>query len=205
MGLKSVVIAFPVILLSTPLCHGQADVKATREKVTAEYWEKSIPLIAKLRKTNDKEEVVAVGKLLVSKGDATFVVLTDEKAMDDKLKAYEVRWVDMKGQFLKDPGDRRSLLKIEEFSINVKLAGKGDKCTVSISATNGSGATVKYAKAADAAKGKFDEFPEQTTIMREIEPANYVFKSFRNGKETGKKGPVDCTDTKKAVKVEIQE
>jgi hypothetical protein len=112
---------------------------------------------------------------------------------------------------MKEVADKREELaeRFISFYDSFLVAGiegmNSSTCTVVVGASKGTGAIVKYAKAADAVRmGAFKDMGF-TLVTQEIERAEYIFKSYRSGKETGSTGRVPCVSSTKPVTVTIPE
>src|SRR5262249_28900241 len=153
---------------------------------------------------NPVKEKIAVTEL-TKRTDNTFRILEDKNLLDQKLVAYQNDWYVLKTYLQKYPGDPDVIDRVEVFRTNFALASRGRTCTVVVSASKGLGALVKYAKALDADQGQ--EFKElgPTVVTRELERAEYKFKSFREGTETGSTDAIPCINAKTAVPVVIVE
>jgi hypothetical protein len=142
---------------------------------------------------------------LTKRTDDIFRILEDKNLLDQKLVAYQNDWSTLKFDLQKYPANTSVAHRAEVFRINFALASKARTCTVVVSASRGLGALVKYAKALDADQGQ--EFKElgPTVVTRELERAEYKFKSFREGNETGRTDPIPCIAVKTPVTVVIVE
>ncbi len=141
------------------------------------------------------------------KTDATFSKLKVLGLTDKKFQAYEEYWGGLvKPELQANPRSIVTTTKVGLFPDELAKAAKGGMCTLVISASKGEGAAVHYAKFQDADVGRsFRQLAGTTTIIQEVERAEYVFKCIRNGRETGKTGIVACLDSKTPVKVVIPE
>lgn len=141
------------------------------------------------------------------KTDDAFAKLKTLGLSDRKLLVYEEYWGGLiKPRLQDDPQNAYTTIKVGAFPEELFRAAKGGLCTLVVSASRGEGATVHYAKAHDAQLGRsFRQLAGTTTIIQEIEKAEYVLKCIRNGKETGKTGVIACLDSKTPVKVVIEE
>ena len=79
------------------------------------------------------------------------------------------------------------------FAKNLILAAEGGRCTVSASAADGKGAIIKCAKWVDANGRSFLELG-YTSVLAEVEKAEYVFLAFRGKRETGRTDRKDMVD-----------
>jgi hypothetical protein len=142
---------------------------------------------------------------LTKRTDNMFRILEDKNLLDQKLVAYQNDWSVLKPYLQKYPGDPDVIDRVELFRTNFALAGRGRTCTVVVNASKGLGALAKYAKALDADLG--GEFKDlgPTPATRELERAEYKFKSFRDAKEMGKTDAVACTNVNMTISVFIVE
>jgi hypothetical protein len=118
------------------------------------------------------------------------------------MTSYEAYWKRLQDSPLLTRPESPKLLAVvlTSFSTNLRLAAEGGRCTVSVSASKGNGATVKCAKAADAAAGPYTELGISAT-QAELEKADYIFIAIRNGNETGRTDRRDCTGAKQTVEI----
>jgi hypothetical protein len=144
---------------------------------------------------------------LIRKGCSTIVkeIFSDLKRnelMDEKMTSYQEYWKKLEDSpLLTRPESGKAFEAVlTSYSKNLALAAVGDRCTVSVSASKGNGAVVKYVKAVDAAAGTLSELGISTT-QAEVEKAEYVFVTYRSGKETGRTSKKDCTGSKQIVEV----
>jgi hypothetical protein len=153
---------------------------------------------------NSSGEAATATKMFVSKTDATFKQLAAKKLLDTKFMAYQAYWGKLRPALQEGSLDETTISKLNSFGAQVVKAAKGGDCTVVISASKGSGAIVSYAKAQDAELGRgYTQLPGSTTIVWELEPAEYKFRCFRKGKETGRTDIVKCTQP--VVEITIDE
>lgn len=151
-------------------------------------------------------EAQAAAADFTGKTDLAFSRLAKNQLLDGKFLAYENVWGALKGKLVADPTDKMTVAKVNGFGVQLVTASYGTNCTVVVAASRGEGATVHYAKSHDADLGRpFRQLSGTTTIIQEVEPAEYVFKAFRAGKETGKTDTVACVSTRIPVKVVIAE
>jgi hypothetical protein len=136
----------------------------------------------------------------------TFAQLDKSGLLDPRLAAYENQWTKLK-DLKAAPAEfgERAVTFVEAFIACGTAAHKGTKATVTVGASKGDGALIKYVKAADAAAGVPSNQFGISLVTKEIERAAYIFQAFRNGKETGRTDRVDCTDSKQPVVVTVVE
>jgi hypothetical protein len=122
--------------------------------------------------------------------------------MTDKLKTYEEYWKILQDSPQVKKADSPQMLNaiLVSYGKNLLLAAEGKRCTVTASASNGSGAVVKCAKAADAKSGPFLELGI-SAVSAEVEKAEYVFIAYRKNKETGRTDRKDCTGDNQTVEI----
>lgn len=188
---------------------GQAlaqDTYRKRYRIVSAYVETSAADKTALMAANTPQEAAAAAENFVMKTDSTFQVLAEMRLLDNKLAAYQTHWSLLKPALRANPRDEMTITKLDGFGIEFGKAAKGGKCTIVISASSGEGAIVHYAKAHDAELGRaYRQLPGTTTIIYELERAEYKFKCFRNAKETGRTNVVACTDSKAPVNLVIKE
>jgi hypothetical protein len=136
---------------------------------------------------------------------ATFKELRDKGFMNEKMTKYERYWDSLQKSPPFTKPDFHPMLApvLASYGRNLILAAEGNRCTVSASASKGTGAVVKCAKAADAKSGPFVELGI-TTAQAEVEKAAYVFIAYRNNKETGRTDQKDCTGSNQTVDIPEQ-
>ncbi|MFY9317361.1 MAG: hypothetical protein WAO95_17625 [Burkholderiales bacterium] len=141
-----------------------------------------------------------------SKTDGTFQELSDKSLIDPKLGVYQKFWKSsVKPELETSPFDKATVTTVGWFSSEIGKAAKGGGCTIVIT-TSTRGAFVQFAKAQDADMGRpYRQMPGVTTIIQELERAEYKFKTFRDGKQTGKTDIVACIESNRPVEVVIQE
>lgn len=133
-------------------------------------------------------------KALIESTDRAFDALIGENLLDDRLSVYEIRWrYLLRNELVRGMKSAATIADTQLFFASIVPAIMGDKrtVTVTVSASRGSDAVVKYAKAADAAKGVFGDLG-LTVLTRELERARFVFRTLREGKQTGEV-TWDCT------------
>jgi hypothetical protein len=114
--------------------------------------------------------------------------------LNPRFAVYKAHWAELKPTFQREPTNAVILQKVDLLGTQLVKATASNGCTATITASGGYGAVVHYAKAHDADLGRaFIQLPGTTTIVRELEPAQYKFKAFRSGRETGKTGVIACT------------
>ena len=91
---------------------------------------------------------------LVQKTDYTFNLLQQNQLLDMKLQAYKHSWLDLKPDLSKNPTDPMTRAKFQVFFKNFASATDGTNCTFVVSASQGEGALVMYAKAQDVDTGR---------------------------------------------------
>jgi hypothetical protein len=139
--------------------------------------------------------------------DAAFRLLREEKLTNPRIDAYEGQWKYIK-KF-----DKTSLTFAERvipFAESFITAGREGRnnvltCTVTVTAAKGDGGVIRFIKTAAAAQGGKDKEFGVTVATKDVERAEYIFKCYRNDKETGATKGIACTDTKKPVIVKIPE
>jgi hypothetical protein len=162
-------------------------------------------LFSKMSAAGEGAEAGELSKKLTKSVDTIFEELGEKSLLNEKLQAHRDQWVTLREKIMRDPRSRDIQGSYSRFVKYLVDGAKGTKCTVVVSASNGEGARVKEAKAADAvAGGSFIDLGN-STVVAELEPAEYFFKAFRKDKETGHTDRVKCTDTKKPVSVKIDE
>lgn len=177
-----------------------------RYRIVAAYAESSAADKKALMVANTPAEAAAAADTFAIKTDKAFQQLAEKQLLDKKLTAYQTHWGLLKPALQANPLDKWTITKLGLFGAEVVKAAKGGMCTIVISASGGEGAIVHYAKAHDVDLGRsYSQLPGTTTIIHELERAEYKFKCFRSGKETGKTDIVACTDSKAPVKVVISE
>jgi hypothetical protein len=134
--------------------------------------------------------------------DAVFSDLHSRDLMTKKLETYEKHWKDLRksSHISKPESPKMRDLVMASFATNLFLAAEGGRCTVTVSASGGTGAVVKCAKAADAESGPFRELG-LSTIPADVEKANYVFIAYRKSVETGRTDQKDCTGSTASVEI----
>ena len=148
------------------------------------------------------EHVETIKRIYPTTVKEMFSDLKKNDLIDEKMTSYQEYWKKLEDSplFTRPASPKALAALLTSFSKNVTLAAAGDRCTVSVSASKGNGAVVKYVKAVDAADGSLKELGISTT-QAELEKAEYVFVTFRSGKETGRTSKKDCTGSKQIVEI----
>lgn len=126
-----------------------------------------------------------------------------ENLTNDRLAAYAKYWTYGLGdRFAENPAGQKAAMKVFAAGLAESIKGrKSNKCSVTVVASNGEGAVIKYAKPPDDRKGIFKEMPRPTMVTHDVERAQYIFHSYRNGRETGKTEAIVCTGETQPVVV----
>lgn len=131
-----------------------------------------------------------------------FQKMDSAAVIDDKMTLYKVKWEhSLAASLMMAPESKVTAGSVISFVENLRAAGEGKKCTVTVGSSKGNGAEIWYAKAADA------QFPARylklgdVLAIGDIEKGNYVFLAKREGKETGRETNVACTSATKPVNV----
>jgi len=202
-------IALVSMLLLTMGLRANADEKYERARVNivSEYFKESAPSINGLLGAKDQAEAFTHANEVTYKTDAAFTRLEKLNLIDNKLGVYQNHWSSLlKPALTSNPSDATTATKVGLFRSEISKAVKDGNCTIVITASKGEGATIHYSKAHDADLGRaYRQLPGTTTIIHELERAEYRFKSVRNNMETGKSEIVACIDAKTAVKLVINE
>lgn len=168
-----------------------------------DYSASATKRVAELKSAKTKEDADKAAKGFSASTDDVFRRLESDKLIDDKLEAYRAYWKALGPKLEKAPQNKAVLAAVEAFPDDLLAAAKGNKCTVTVSASKGDGAEITYIKFVDDGKAKDSHFGV-TLVTKEVEAAEYVFRSHRKGAQTGE-SKVKCTDTKKPVAVSVQE
>jgi hypothetical protein len=196
--------ALAVLMLSLALAHYALAQDSYR--IVSDYADRWAGDRGALMAAGTPREAAAAAEKFAIRTDKTFQELAKKRLLDKKLGAYQTHWGLLKPVFEANPRDEMTLTKLDGFSAQFVKAAMGGNCTIVISASAGEGAIVHDAKAHDADLGRaYKELPGTTTIIYELERAEYKFKSFRGKKETGRTDIVACTDSKTPVRVVINE
>ncbi len=200
-----IVFAHTIMFLSAHYCLAQ-DADSRRQEIVYQNMRTDLSLLERVKTATNTVDARSTAETLVTNTDVLFTRLADQDLLNDKLNAYKVQWHQFKPSLLNNPQSAAIHAKAVAFYENINYAAKGDKATVNVASTKGSGASVKYAKEVDAARGRFQDWGgETTTDFKELERGNWIFKLFRGGKETGRTGPVSCTDTESPKTVTVTE
>jgi hypothetical protein len=201
------VAAILTVAINVGMCLAEAaesDQNYKREQIIKEYVSKTRPDLVLLATKKDKIIAKEAASSVIKSTDATFSYLAATKLSNDKIQVYEAAWIPLRATLGEDPQDPATLKEMNEFRTNILLAAsaRSSKSTVFVTASNGNGATVRYAKAADAARLENYLLLGVTPFSpHELERGTYVFKAFRDGVETGSTGNIPCTASTTTVNI----
>ena len=158
------------------------DADTVRLQVIGPFLDRTETLIGEIRFANQ----IAATKL-VQETDALFGALTRSNLVTDGLKSYELAWhYQLQSSLLSSALTLGIAEDVRLFRTGLGLASeRKGTTTVTVSASKGNGAVVKFAKLPDAERGLFTDFGV-TTAVRDIESAKYEFHTYREGRDTGK-------------------
>lgn len=199
-----------VPLVSLPLVQQvYAEDQSDRERygIVSKYHKLSLTDASALMVSDNPKQAFEAASDFTIKTDNTFSQLGKLRLLDNKMVVYQEHWSSsLKPALKNNPRDTGTVFKVGLFRSEIEKAAQGGNCTIVITASNGEGAFVHYAKAQDADLGRsYKQLPGTTTIIQELERAEYKFKSIREGRQTGKTDIVACTDSKTPVKLVISE
>lgn len=174
-----------------------------RQQIIAESFKAADKHLEEWKAATTNKEAARAADSLIAAGNDCFQKLKDADLLNAKLQAYHTHWEHLSAVVQKNANKKGLLEQLDDFIKNLKLAAIGGRCTVSVTTSNGDGATIKYAKIADVDKPFMTL--GQSPVLKEIEKGDYDFKSYRGDTETGDSGRTPCTDPDKAVPVKITE
>ena len=200
------IVLLPILMFLSPdHCNAQ-DAQSKRQELVYRSLKTNLALLHTVKMSTNVADARSNAGALVQRTDELFIRLNDQNLLDNKMKAYEMQWRRLAPILVNNPQSAGVQAKMVMLFENIGYAAKGDKATVNVASSKGSGASVKYAKEVDANSGRFQDWGDPTTTSyKELERGNYVFKLFRGDRETGQTGPVACTDTEKPKTVTVQE
>lgn len=137
---------------------------------------------------------IDAANLFVTSTNNAFEAWIGGNLLNDRVRAYELSWsYQLRRGLLLQVKDPTWIASTQTFYTSLQRQALSDKrtVTVTVSASRGDGALVKYAKTADAANDLFTDMGF-TVVTRELERARYVFRTYRVGRQTGQ-ATWDCT------------
>ena len=179
-----------------------ADVTVLSQRVLARYVPALQTLITEVESAPNPVALAKASSALVSVGDDAFNALSSVGVANDALALHELDWqYSIRPRLEGHPQDRILLADLAGYPTSLALAAGSETCTIVVSGSRGKGATLRYASKADANRGDFAEAPTPTMVTLVLPKGSYVFKLFRDGKETGSLGPVHCDGTSPGIEV----
>jgi hypothetical protein len=168
--------------------------KETRKMLIGSYVESMELSVKDLRRASNERVAGSVSRIIVEATNDLFGRLANGQVFDDKTSAYDLVWRNqLRASLAAHPRDATTILSLQQFLDEFSASVRGDKCTVTVCSSKGNGASVRYAKLPDARRNIFKEMPALTVTSAEVEPAKYVFQSFRAMKKTGETESIECT------------
>jgi len=156
-----------------------------------------------LKEADQKAGANAAAKKIASNTAEFFVLLNRQNLLDDRTQSYEALWTyGIAPAITADAKDATAALQLEQFGTNFVAAQNKDKCTVTVSTMPKPGATIHYAKAADAQRHVFTPHSLPTINTFEVERATYSFRVLRGGTQTGGVDGIKCTDPTQLVVID---
>lgn len=142
----------------------------------------------------------AARQKLTTDTQSFFAKLSADNVMNAKLQIYALAWQHQM-RFVVEAGPPDATTRMEALARSLAAAEKDRDCTVTVSTTPKDAALARGAKAADAKAGRFKDLGK-TVYVGELEPANYIFRSYRQDKMTGQTTTIDCTGKTAMVVIE---
>jgi hypothetical protein len=134
--------------------------------------------------------------------DALFAQLQTSGAMNDRFFVYDTAWHEqIKPLLVSNQQQPLLLASIGAFNANVSKATSPDKCTVYITGSKGSGASVEYGTPSNADNGNWSDAGGLTMTSLELDYGSYRFRLLRNNKETGTTKKVKCESPSRGVEI----
>jgi hypothetical protein len=166
-----------------------------RQELIRKHHSEYIGLLTYLDHYEHPHTSLVLTSLYIEGTDRLFDSLQSIGGMDDKTTFYYLDWQGVRQQMTA----RGFVGPAIAFENNLLAATTNTKCTLSVTGSRGANADIKARKAT----AKVFEAYGPTVVHREVERAIYHFQSWRDGKQTGELGPVDCTD--KSAEITILE
>lgn len=176
------------------------EAQRVRRQTVTRFVESYESQIKELKSADSAEAARAIANKLSKETGAFFLSLNRQNLTNDRTQAYEVLWnYEVRPFIVASPFEKENQEELGRFGARLKDSIDDGKCTVEVSSLPEPGATIQYAKAADADRGAFTEHAKPTSDTFEVERAKYVFQALRNKKKTGESGSIDCTVPHKTI------